>query len=49
MAQAMQQLFDDPPQAEAMGRRARALAETRLAWSHLAGRLAEFYTRCKPL
>ena len=46
MAQALQQLFDDPPQAEAMGRRARALAETRLAWSHLAGRLAEFYTRC---
>ena len=46
MAQAMQQLFADLPQAEAMGQRARALAETRLAWSTLAGGLAEFYERC---
>jgi len=46
MAQAMEQLFADSPQAEAMGRRARALAETRLAWSNLAGGLADFYTRC---
>ena len=49
MAQALQQLIDDVPQAEAMGRRARALAETRLAWSHLAGELADFYRRCTSL
>jgi glycosyltransferase involved in cell wall biosynthesis len=46
MARAMQMLFGDAARAEAMGRRARRLAETRLSWSILAGDLAEFYMRC---
>ncbi len=46
MARAMLTLFADVEQGEAMGRRARALAETRLAWSTLAGGLADFYMRC---
>ncbi len=46
MARAMQTLFSDAARAEAMGRRARVLAETRLAWSTLAGGLAGFFARC---
>jgi glycosyltransferase involved in cell wall biosynthesis len=46
MARAMQTLFADAERAAAMGRRARALAETRLAWSTLASGLADFYMRC---
>ncbi len=45
MARAMQTLFADAERAEAMGRRARLLAETRLAWSTLASGLADFYMR----
>jgi glycosyltransferase involved in cell wall biosynthesis len=43
MAQAVQTLLDDPARAEAMGRRARHLAETTLAWPTLAAGLARFY------
>jgi hypothetical protein len=42
MAQAMRALLDDPARAEAMGQRARHLAETRLAWATLAVGLACF-------